>query len=157
MAGIRSAPGLADQARAISNQLLDGISITPSESLTVVSETASMPVTISNSHPYPVYARVSTKTDSMEIVTSRTADTIIPARSEAQVTFKVRVATAGQANVDISLIDRDGKPFGQTRQAHITSNLRLSDMSGLIIVVIAVLLGLCGLWRQFHRKKDADE
>lgn len=157
MAGIRSAPGLADQARAISNQLLDGISITPSESLTVVSETASMPVTISNSHPYPVYARVSAKTDSMEIVTSRTADTIIPARSEAQVTFKVRVATAGQANVDISLIDRDGKPFGQTRQTHITSNLRLSDMSGLIIVVIAVLLGLWGLWRQFHRKKDADE
>ncbi|WP_297316915.1 DUF6049 family protein [uncultured Bifidobacterium sp.] len=157
LGGTKSAPALADQARAVSDRLLDGIRITPSESLTVVSETASMPVTVSNNHPYPVYARVSAKTDSMEIVTSRTADTIIPARSEAQVTFKVRVATAGQANVDITLIDRNGKPFGQTRRARITSNLRLSDMSGLIIVVIAVLLGMVGLWRQFHRKKDPDE
>lgn len=157
LGGTKSAPALADQARAISDRLLDGIRITPSESLTVVSETASMPVTVSNNHPYPVYARVSARTDSMEIVTSRTADTVIPARSEAQVTFKVRVATAGQANVDITLIDRNGKPFGQTRRARITSNLRLSDMSGLIIVVIAVLLGLWGLWRQFHRKKDPDE
>ena len=141
----------------MSRRLLDGVSITPSESLNVVSETASMPVTVSNSHPYPVHARISARTDSMEIVTSRMAEVVIPARSEAQVTFKVRVATAGRANVDIGLLDRQGRPFGQVRRAQITSNLRLSDMSGLIIIVIAVLLGLLGLWRQFHRTKDPDE
>lgn len=157
LAGIQSAPAVSDQARAISDQLLDGIQITPSESLTVISETASMPVTVSNNHPYPVHARISARTNSTEIVTSRTADTVIPAHSEAQVTFKVRVATAGKADVTISLIDQDGQPFGQTGTAHITSNLRLSDMSGLIFVLIAVLLGLVGLWRQFHRTKDPDE
>ena len=157
LGGTAAAAGLADQAEAISHRLLGGVSITPSESLNVVSETASMPVTVSNSHPYPVHARISARTDSMEIVTSRMAEVVIPARSEAQVTFKVRVATAGRANVDIGLLDRQGRPFGQVRRAQITSNLRLSDMSGLIIIVIAVLLGLLGLWRQFHRTKDPDE
>ncbi|RMA46969.1 hypothetical protein CI603_01695 [Bifidobacterium sp. wkB338] len=157
LGGTAAAAGLADQAEAISHRLLDGVSITPSESLNVVSETASMPVTVSNSHPYPVHARISARTDSMEIVTSRMAEVVIPARSEAQVTFKVRVAAAGRANVDIGLLDRQGRPFGQVRRAQITSNLRLSDMSGLIIIVIAVLLGLLGLWRQFHRTKDPDE
>ena len=157
LGGTAAAAGLADQAEAISHRLLDGVSITPSESLNVVSETASMPVTVSNSHPYPVHARISARTDSMEIVTSRMAEAVIPARSEAQVTFKVRVAAAGRANVDIGLLDSQGRPFGQVRRVQITSNLRLSDMSGLIIIVIAVLLGLLGLWRQFHRTKDPDE
>uniref|UniRef100_A0ABS3IRP3 Uncharacterized protein n=1 Tax=Bifidobacterium asteroides TaxID=1684 RepID=A0ABS3IRP3_9BIFI len=157
LGGTAAAAGLADQAEAVSHRLLDGVSITPSESLNVVSETASMPVTVSNSHPYPVHTRISARTDSMEIVTSRMAEAVIPARSEAQVTFKVRVAAAGRANVDIGLLDRQGRPFGQVRRAQITSNLRLSDMSGLIIIVIAVLLGLLGLWRQFHRTKDPDE
>ena len=157
LGGTAAAAGLADQAEAMSRRLLDGVSITPSESLNVVSETASMPVTVSNSHPYPVHARISARTDSMEIVTSRMAEVVIPARSEAQVTFKVRVAAAGRANVDIGLLDSQGRPFGQVRRAQITSNLRLSDMSGLIIIVIAVLLGLLGLWRQFHRTKDPDE
>ena len=157
LGGTAAAAGLADQAEAMSRRLLDGVSITPSESLNVVSETASMPVTVSNSHPYPVHARISARTDSMEIVTSRMAEAVIPARSEAQVTFKVRVAAAGRANVDIGLLDSQGRPFGQVRRVQITSNLRLSDMSGLIIIVIAVLLGLLGLWRQFHRTKDPDE
>ena len=157
LGGTAAAAGLADQAEAISHRLLDGVSITPSESLNVVSETASMPVTVSNSHPYPVHARISARTDSMEIVTSRMAEAVIPARSEAQVTFKVRVAAAGRANVDIGLLDSQGRPFGQVRRAQITSNLRLSDMSGMLIIVFAVLLGLLGLWRQFHRTKDPDE
>ncbi|RBP99676.1 DUF6049 family protein [Bifidobacterium xylocopae] len=151
------AGGLADTARALADQLLNGIQIKPSESVTVVSETATMPVTVSNTLPYPVSARVSAKTDSMEIVTTRTADTVIPAHSEAQVTFTVRVATAGQADAEISLVDRQGRPFSQTRTTRINSHLRLSDMSGLVIVAAALLFGALGLWRQFHRTKDPDE
>ncbi|AKV56171.1 hypothetical protein AB656_05700 [Bifidobacterium actinocoloniiforme DSM 22766] len=157
LACTNQAASLADSARALADQLLGGIQIRPSESITVVSETATMPVTVSNSHPYPVAARVSAKTDSMEIATTRTADTVIPANSEAQVTFTIRVATAGQATAEISLVDRQGRPFGQTQATHINSHLRLSDMSGLIIVVAALLFGALGLWRQFHRKKDPDE
>jgi hypothetical protein len=30
-------------------------------------------------------------------------------------------------------------------------------MSGFVFIAIAIALGLLGLWRQFHRKKDPDE
>jgi hypothetical protein len=141
----------------LADQLLDGVSITPSESISVVSETASMPVTISNDHPYPVQVRVSSQTDSTIIATSRITEATVPANSEVQVTFTIRVATSGEATTQIVLLDRDGQEFGSTQSTRITSSLQLSDKSGLILLGVGILFGALGLWRQFNRKKDADE
>lgn len=116
-----------------------------------------MPVTISNSHPYPVTVKVSSLTNSMQIVTSRFDTVEVPAHSEAQVAFTIRVATSGTADAALSLQDRQGITFGATQTTHITSALQISDKTGFIIIGIAVLLGALGLWRQFHRKKDPDE
>ena len=121
------------------------------------SETAKMPVTISNSHPYPVKVKVSSLTDSMQIVTSRFDTVQVPPHGEAQVAFTIRVSTSGTANATISLFDRNGAAFGATQVTHITSALQISDKSGFVIIGFAVLLGAVGLWRQFNRKKDPDE
>lgn len=147
----------AKASSSLSQQLLDGVSITPSESISVVSETASMPVTISNDHPYPVKVSVSSQTDSTIIATSRLTEATIPANSEVQVTFTIRVATSGNATARIALLDRNGESFGTTQSTRITSSLQLSDKSGLILLAVGVLFGALGLWRQFTRKKDADE
>ncbi|WP_219070248.1 DUF6049 family protein [Bifidobacterium simiiventris] len=152
-----TAEHMATGAVSLSTQLLNGVSIAPSESVTVVSETAKMMVTISNQHPYPVHVKVSSLTDSPEIVTSRIAETNVPAHGESQVTFTIRVATSGKATATISLQDRDGHPFGAAQSTSITSVLRISDMSGFVIIGFAIVLGLLGLWRQFNRKKDPDE
>ena len=125
--------------------------------MNVVSETAKMPVTISNSHPYPVKVKVSSLTDSMQIVTSRFDTVQVPPHGEAQVAFTIRVSTSGTANATISLFDRNGAAFGATQVTHITSALQISDKSGFVIIGFAVLLGAVGLWRQFNRKKDPDE
>ncbi|WP_338023127.1 DUF6049 family protein [Bifidobacterium miconis] len=148
---------MTDGAARLVDRLLGGVTITPSESLTVVSETAKMPVTLSNTLPYAVHVKVSSITDSMEIVTSRTAETEIPAHAEAQITFSIRVSTSGSANATIALQDRNGQAFGEPQTKKITSVLQISDMSGFVIIGFAVVLGLLGLWRQFHRKKDPDE
>ena len=136
---------------------MGSVTITRIESITVVSETAKMPVTISNASPFPVHVRVSSITDSMEIVTSRFTDVEVPPRSEAQVTFTIRVSTSGSTNATVTLQDRGGIPFGAPQITAITSVLQISDMSGFVIIGSAVVLGLLGLWRQFHRKKDPDE
>ena len=68
------------------------------KNVNVVSETAQMPVTISNSHPYPVTVKVSSLTNSMQIVTSRFDTVEVPAHGEAQVAFIIRVATSGTAD-----------------------------------------------------------
>lgn len=148
---------LASQSKGLSDELFQGIAISPSESINVVSETAQMPVTVSNSHDYPVHVTVSSKTDSMQIVTSREVDTVVPAHGEVQVTFAIRVLTSGRATAHLALHDSDGQEFGSAHETHISSRLQMSDMSGMAIVALALVLGLWGLWRQFHRKKDPDE
>lgn len=144
-------------ASKLSSRLLSSVSLTPSEGITVVSDTASMPVTVSNSNPYPVHVRVSSLTDSMEIVTSRFADVTVPAHGEAQVTFTIRVATSAKATVHLTLLGRDGKGFSDSRSTTITSSLQLNDKSGLVIIFLAAVLGAAGLRRQLHRRKDPDE
>lgn len=144
-------------AQNLAAQLMNGIKITPSESITVLSESAKMPVTVSNNHPYPVTVKISSLSDSMEIVTTRFVTLSIPARSEAQTTFNVRVSTSGTATAHLTLADRRGDAFSAPQSTHITSTLRLSDMSGIIFIAVALVLAALGLWRQFNRKKDPDE
>ena len=144
-------------ANHLSDTLLNGIALTPSETVTMLSETASMPVTVSNGTPYPVEVCVSSISDSPEIATSRRTTVTVPAHAEAQVTFRLRAATSGKATATITLEDHDGNQFGQSQKTTINCVLKISDMTGFAIVAIAVALGLLGLWRQFHRKKDPDE
>ena len=143
--------------KTLASDLLNGVRINPSESISMFSESAKMPITVSNDLPYAVSVQVNSLTDSMQIVTSRTADIDIPSHSDAQVTFTIRVSTSGSSTAHVSLTDREGNSFGNTQDTAITSVMRISDASGFIIIGFAVLLGIIGLWRQFHRKKDPDE
>ena len=128
---------MAEGANQLAVLLINGVAITPTESVNVVSETAKMPVTISNSHPYPVKVKVSSLTDSMQIVTSRFDTVQVPPHGEAQVAFTIRVSTSGTANATISLFDRNGAAFGATQVTHITSALQISDKSGFVIIGFA--------------------
>lgn len=148
---------MRDAAQSFSQALYDQITLIPSGSVTVVSESASMPVTVSNGLPFPIAVHISSLTDSMEIVTSRFTDITVQAHAEAQASISIRVSTAGTTIAHEQLTDRANTPFGQAAQTSITSVLQISDKSGVILIAFAVLLGLVGLYRQFHRKKDPDE
>lgn len=152
-----SRTALLEALRAITDDLNTTVHITPSETVSVVSETANMPVTVRNDLPFAVDIQVSSITDSAQIVTSRFEDIHIPANSESQVTFNIRVLTSGQAMATTTLVDRNGDVFGTSQATTITSALQISDKSGFVIIAFAVLLGILGLWRQFNRKKDPDE
>lgn len=121
--------------------------------MNVVSESASLPVTVTNSLPYPISLRISSRTDSMEIVTSRFVDVNVPPGSEAQATLEIRVSTAGTTVANQELVNHEGVPLSGIHTTTITSSLQISDKSGIVFIIIAVLLGIVGLWRQFHRKK----
>ncbi|PAU69048.1 DUF6049 family protein [Bifidobacterium criceti] len=148
---------MRDAAHGLADAALGEITLIPSGNVNVLSESASMPVTVSNKLPFPIAVRVSSRTDSIEIVTARVTDVHVPAHSETQASISIRVTTSGTTMAREQLFDRDNKPFGAVQQTSITSSLQLSDKSGLAIVIIAAALGLLGLWRQFHRKKDPDE
>ena len=148
---------MVSSAQQLSGIVMNSIALTPSEAVTMVSETATMPVTVRNSTPFPAQVTVSSITDSSEIATSRRTTITVPAHAETQTTFRLRAATSGSAIASIALEDRVGVRFGQMQQTSISCILKISDMTGFIIIAAAVVLGLLGLWRQFHRKKDPDE
>ena len=148
---------VVNASRNLTNQLLGGVSIDPSQKVTVVSETASMPITVRNSLPFDVDVTVSSVTDSMRIVTSPSAQVRVPAHGEAQATFTIRVATSSSAVATLTLQDREGNAFSKPEHTPITSSLQISDKSGLLIIALAVVLAIIGFYRQFNRVKDSDE
>lgn len=86
---------LTAATQAMVDYLRQGIGLTTPTNVNVVSESASLPVTVTNSLPYPISLRISSRTDSMEIVTSRFVDVNVPPGSEAQATLEIRVSTRG--------------------------------------------------------------
>ena len=135
----------------------DRIHIIPPKDVTLVSETATMPITISNTNPYPVSVYLTSYTNSMEIVTPRKTPVKIAANSETQIILPLRSTTSSKARAIFGLEDRSHRAFYNHKETMITSTLQISDKSGTIIIIFAFALGILGLWRQFHRKKDPDE
>lgn len=155
--GATLATRMAQEASGFADTVYAQVKLVPSGSVNVVSETASMPVTVSNDLPFPIAVRVSSITDSMEIVTARFTDITVPAHAEAQTSIAVRVSTSGTTTAREQLVDREGEAFGASAQTTITSSLQLSDKSGVVLIALAVVLGVVGLYRQYTRKKDPDE
>ncbi|RIY17431.1 hypothetical protein CJI57_03190 [Bifidobacteriaceae bacterium WP012] len=144
-------------AKYFVNKLLSGIRIIPPKDITAVSETASIPITISNTYAYPVKVYLSADTHVMEIVTRRKTLVKVPANSEVQVTLPLRITTSLHTKATFVLEDNQHQAFSGAQHTLITSTLQISDKSGTIIIIFAFMLGLLGLWRQFNRKKDSDE
>lgn len=155
----------AQAARRLANGLLTGVSVAKPDSITIVSQNAKMPITIANDHPYPVRVRFSAQSDSQRITatpdtttdTAQDGSVLVPANSEIQTTVDVHVLQSGSADITINLLDRNGQPFGSGTNARVTSVFQINDWSGYAILAAAALLGVLGLWRQFHRVKDPDE
>ncbi|PJM74208.1 hypothetical protein CS006_03540 [Bifidobacterium primatium] len=144
-------------ARQLGNGLLSGISVAQPDSINIVSQSAKMPITIANDHPYPVHIHITAATDSELFTASVDDDLVIPAHAEVQSTVNIHVLNSGSTNVTVQLQDRSGVTFGSSASARVTSVFQINDWSGYAILALAVLLGVFGLWRQFHRVKDPDE
>ena len=145
-------------ARQLNSGLYAGISVAKPDSINIVSQSAKMPITIANDHPYPVHIRFTANTTSDQITASADdTDVVVLPHAEVQATVDVHIISSGSTNVVIQLQDRDGRTFGTSTSAHVTSVLQINDWSGYAILALAVLLGALGLWRQFHRIKDPDE
>jgi hypothetical protein len=137
----------------IIQQIHDGVSIAPPKSINVMSQTASLPITVENGLPFPVRIQVLGTTDSNAITTADSGLLTVPANSEAQATLPITVVGSGEAKANLSLADTTGKIFSSVKTTQITVSLTLNDMSGNIILAFAGILAVFGLIRQFTRKK----
>lgn len=145
----------ADQK--MNTELSNAVSIVKPSVINVFSESAQTPVTVTNRLPYPVKVKLAAQTDTQLTTVSSEKTLTIHENSEAQTTLHVRVVGTSQTTLSIQVTDEQGNVLGEPQTTMLYTQLPLNDLSGDILIVLAVVLGIVGLRRQFTRKKDPDQ
>ncbi len=144
-------------AQDLSDDLLGAVRLTTPDHINIFSQSARMPVTVTNTLPFAVRVGVKAQTSLMATTITPSQPVHVLANAESQANFTIRVIGASQTTATFRLVDNKGKAFGMAKSAAIYSQLSLGDTSGYLLIAIAVVLGILGLWRQFHVKKDPDQ
>ena len=138
-------------------ELSNAVSIVKPSVINVFSESAQTPVTVTNRLPYPVKVKLAAQTDTQLTTVSSEKTLTVHENSEAQATLHVRVVGTSQTTLSIQVTDEQGNVLGEPQTTMLYTQLPLNDLSGDILIVLAVVLGIVGLRRQFTRKKDPDQ
>lgn len=152
---VRNSMLTADETMA--KTLYASVLVVPPSGINVFSETAQTPTTVKNMLPFPISITLRATTDSNAITITNGRSIEVPAGSEAQATFKIRVVGTGSAVATFATVDRDGHAFGTAQSSTIKSQLTIYDMSGNVLIILALLLGAVGIYRQATRRKDPDQ
>ena len=143
--------------KTLNTNLLNSVSIIPPSRINVFSESAQTPTTVKNQLPFPVSIRIHAATNSNAIGITKVKDVEVGAGSEAQATFDIHVVGMGSATATFTPTDRAGNAFGAAPTTTIYSQLTINDMSGNILIILALILGALGIYRQATRRKDPDQ
>jgi hypothetical protein len=142
---------------SLAHLLSTAVTIATPSHINIFSETARTPITVTNNLPYRVCVRLTAHTDTAALSISGARTLHVAATSEGQTTFMIHVIGAMQAVATLSVLDRVGTPLSKPVHMNVYSQLTLNDMSGNILIIIAVIFGGLGFYRQFHKKKDPDQ
>jgi hypothetical protein len=152
---VRTAMKSADAT--LNTTILGAVRVIPPTQINVFSESAATPATIKNALPFPISIAVDATTDSNAISITKSKNVDVNAGSEAQATFTIHVVGTGSATATFAPTDRKGRTFGTSPSTVIYSQLTINDMSGNILIILALLLGAVGIYRQATRRKDPDQ
>lgn len=144
--------GTVSDALGLADNVLKLVHLQQPNSVVMMSSTASLPVTITNNAPFDVQVSVSARSGAASLAASGTDSITVPAHSEQQVTLTLQAYSSGSTYVDLQLQDCHGDAVGSSIIVNVSNSLRLNDALGNAIIVIAAILAVGGLWRQFHRK-----
>lgn len=144
-------------ARDFAHRLLTAVRLMPPDHVNIFSQSARMPVTVRNSLPFAVRVRVAAETNLIATSITPSQKVHAMANAETQANFTITSIGWSQTQASFRLVDNKGKFFGTTKSAMIYSQLSLGDTSGYALIALAVVLGIVGLWRQFHVKKDPNQ
>lgn len=148
---------MASANTSFNTGLNNSISVVPPSKVNVFSEKAQTPITVKNRLPYPISIRVHAATNSNAISITQVKEIEVKASTEEQATFDITVVGAGSATITFTPTDRANVAFGKAPSTQVYSQLTLSDMSGNILIILALLLGAVGIYRQARRRKDSDK
>ena len=144
-------------AESLADSLLNAVHVMPPDHVSIFSQSARMPVTVRNNLPFAIRITVKAQTTLIATTITPSQKVHVLANAESQANFTIRAIGWSQTSATFRPVDSRGKTFGTSKSAAIYSQLSLADMSGYALIALAVILGILGLWRQFHVAKDPDQ
>lgn len=152
----RTGRTMISNATTMAAQLLGCVTITQPGSVLMMSDAANLPVTVVNRTPFPVSVTLSARPGTTSIAADGSVPLTVPGNGEGQAVVGLHAYSSGSSYVALQLSDATGETLGTGVHVTVSSTLRMNGRLGYIIIAVAVLLAIGGLWRQFHRKKDPD-
>ncbi|MEE1324023.1 MAG: DUF6049 family protein [Bifidobacteriaceae bacterium] len=140
-----------------SQHLWDAVSISSPQKVSVFSSTTDMPVIVINKLPVPLTVTIRARTGSNATTITASRTVRVKSNGQAQTTFRIKAIGASTVTASFHLLTGAGDVFGPTTRTQIDSQLTLRAMNGNVLILLAVVLGIVGFWRQFHRRKDPDQ
>lgn len=156
-AALSDGDGTVDSASSLATGLLGLVHLQQPNSVVMMSSTANLPVTIVNDAPVDVKVSVSAQSGATSLSISGSDGILIASRGEQQVTLALQAYSSGSSYVELQLHDSHDQALGSIITVGVSNSLRLNDGLGNAIIVLAIILAVGGLWRQFHRKPVASE
>ncbi|MFD0704524.1 DUF6049 family protein [Alloscardovia venturai] len=142
------------------DSLYSAVKLSAPSSLHVVSESATIPVMISNDLPVPVKVGVSPQSTSSvhsEVTVAGHEANVIDAHTDQQITLSVHAISGWSTDFKLYLTTKANSRFPETssvEKVRITSKITILDNAGYIIFVLAILLAIVGAHRQIARYKS---
>ncbi len=144
---------------AVTQQLLNSVNISVPQSLHVVSETATVPVTLSNNLPVSLKVNVATMSSEKvrsEVTIDGMKDITLAAHSEQQITLPVRAISGWTTTFQIYLTTAEGTIINTKKSITVSSSFTIMDNAGYAIFGLAILLAVLGIKRQISRGRSAE-
>lgn len=152
--GGESLAASADRYRQSSERLQAGVQVVESNTITLLTDRTSLPVTVQNSLPVPVrvFVRVDAATGQLRIEDQR-VETTVGAGAQARALIPVQSLVNGEVDITVSVRADDGAVIGSPIRVEL--NLQAGwETAGTIAIgaVIALLFGV-GLFRDIRKRR----
>lgn len=133
------------------------LSIAPSSTINVISQTTDIPVHVRNDLPVDVGVVISMRSYDARLRSGNDVAVRIPANSSKSVTIPVRAVGSGDVTVVAELKTPDGTTLGSGRTIHVRVRADWENWgTGIVAVFFLGVLGF-GVWRSLQRRKQGEK
>lgn len=135
----------------------ESLSIAPSSTVNVISQTTDIPVHVRNDLPVDVGVVISMRSYDARLRAGNDVAVRIPANSSKSVTIPVRAVGSGDVTVVAELKTPDGTTVGSGRTIHVRVRADWENWGTAIVTVFFLgVLGF-GVWRSLQRRKQGEK
>jgi hypothetical protein len=142
-----TAASRAQDAVERTDALQERIDVVPASGYNVISDTAAVPITITNGLDTPITVKVSVSADTPIVKVGEPAVVTVPARGQAEATVDVEAIANGAVTLTTTLTTEDDLPLADPVDVPLTVNPSWENWTTLVIVIAMGLLVIVGVAR----------